>query len=150
MLRGADRLRRASRWLRGRFSRAALILLYHRVADLPSDPQLLGTAPQHFADHLEVLRKGNRPMSLHALCTALPDGKMPDRAVVVTFDDGYADNLHNAKALLERRDVPATVFVTTGYLGSPREFWLGRTGPAVAAARDVAPHDPSNHRRRLL
>jgi peptidoglycan/xylan/chitin deacetylase (PgdA/CDA1 family) len=43
--------------------------------------------------------------------------------VVVTFDDGYADNLHHAKPLLERYGIPATVFVTSDYIGQEHEFW---------------------------
>jgi peptidoglycan/xylan/chitin deacetylase (PgdA/CDA1 family) len=98
-------------------------LVYHRINELRSDPWALGVTPRRFAEHLEVLRDCARPIRLEQLSGALLDGSLPDRSVVVTFDDGYADNLYNAKPLLERYDVPATVFVTTGYVGSGREFW---------------------------
>jgi peptidoglycan/xylan/chitin deacetylase (PgdA/CDA1 family) len=101
-----------------------LILLYHRVRTSPCfDPYVLGVTPEHFAEHLEVLQRQARPMHLRQLVRALRDGSLPRRAVVVTFDDGYADNLHHAKPLLERFDFPATVFVTTGYIGQAHEFW---------------------------
>jgi len=100
-----------------------LILLYHRVATLKSDPWGLAVTPGRLAEHLEVLREYTTPMKLGDLSVALRDGRVPDRCVVVTFDDGYLDNLRNAKPLLERHRVPVTVFVASGFIGDRREFW---------------------------
>jgi peptidoglycan/xylan/chitin deacetylase (PgdA/CDA1 family) len=121
---GSRRMRQVARRLRARFSSKVLILLYHRVRPVPCcDPYALGVTPEHFAEHLEILRQHARPMRLQQLMRALQEGNLPRRAVVVTFDDGYADNLYNARPILERQDFPATVFVTTGYVDQAREFW---------------------------
>ena len=101
----------------------AVILLYHRIAEVTSDPWTLAVTPAHFAEHLQVLKERLAVLSLSHLSEALRDGTLSDRSVVVTFDDGYADNLHVAKPLLERYNVPATVFVTTGALADARGFW---------------------------
>lgn len=98
------------------------ILLYHRVEDLPSDPQRMCVGRNHFDEHLAVLRTRFRPVSLSAAVEAAQKGDL-DREVAVTFDDGYADNFLNAKPLLETHGIPATVFVTTDYVDSKREFW---------------------------
>lgn len=119
-----QKLRRAASQIRNRFRPGVLILLYHRIVETPSDPYLLNVTPQHFKEHLEILRKqGCTVMHLQELTQALQDGTLPHRAVVVTFDDGYVDNLCNAKPLLEHHEIPATVFVTSGYVGQDREFW---------------------------
>lgn len=120
---GIKRLGRAARRLRNQLAPGGLVLLYHRVGESGSDPFGLSVTPRHFGEHLEVLRKLGRPMSLQQLVQALRRGERPRRAVVVTFDDGYADNLHNARPLLERYDIPATVFVATGHIEDKREFW---------------------------
>lgn len=118
-MRGMWRLRR---WAR-RIAPKAILLLYHRVAEVPTDPQLLCVSPQHFAEHLEVLRRNYHPLSLRSLRRRLALNLWPPRSVVVTFDDGYADNLHQARPLLETADIPATVFVVAGQVDSSREFW---------------------------
>jgi peptidoglycan/xylan/chitin deacetylase (PgdA/CDA1 family) len=110
-------------WKRRGGTRQPVALLYHRVADLRADPHLLGISQKHFHDHLEVIRSDAKPRSLIEVVDALNRGCDVDPAtVVLTFDDGYADNLYNAKAGLEQHAIPATFFVTTAYVGSGREF----------------------------
>jgi peptidoglycan/xylan/chitin deacetylase (PgdA/CDA1 family) len=113
-------IRRLKRW----FAPRALILVYHRISDAALDPWSLSVRPDHFAEHLSVLQRSFHPTSLQTLSQSLREGRrVKPKSVVITFDDGYADNLHNAAPLLERFDCPATVFIVSGALGSPREFW---------------------------
>jgi peptidoglycan/xylan/chitin deacetylase (PgdA/CDA1 family) len=118
-----DKLRSAGDWLRSKFTSGAIILVYHRIAELALDPQRLSVSPKYFTEHLEILKKYCSPLSLNQLNGMLSEGELPRNPVVMTFDDGYADNLAQAKPLLERNDIPATVFVTAGQVGSGREFW---------------------------
>ena len=117
------RLRETGEWLRRKVSSGGLILLYHRIARLSSDPQLLAVKPQYFAEHLEIIKKKCTPLSLKDLSGAFEEKTFPVHPVAITFDDGYADNCTDAKPLLERYAIPATIFVTAGYVGSGREFW---------------------------
>ncbi len=122
-IRGIGRIKNIARRITNACVPRALILLYHRVVELPSDPQLLCVSRRHFAEHLDVLRKHCSPTRLKDIEHALRRQRPGRPAAVVTFDDGYADNLYNAKPLLQRQDIPATVFAATGYIGSEREFW---------------------------
>ncbi|WP_310490053.1 polysaccharide deacetylase family protein [Chamaesiphon sp. VAR_69_metabat_338] len=97
--------------------------MYHRVAELDIDPWSLCVTPQHFAEHLAVIKEIAHPISLQQLNRDRQQGTIPHRAVAISFDDGYADNLDLAKPILESYGIPATMFVSTGYLGAQREFW---------------------------
>ncbi|MGD8751437.1 MAG: polysaccharide deacetylase family protein [Anaerolineales bacterium] len=116
-----NRAQKAASWLGSRFINSALVLGYHRVADVSHDPFDICITPQHFAEHLEVLRRYAHPVGLQELMQRLINGNLPPGAVALTIDDGYADNLYHAKPLLEHYQIPATIFVATGNLG--REFW---------------------------
>src|SRR6516164_179587 len=122
MMRGLTKLKRAGNWVKRRFLPKCLILLYHRIAEQSNDPWNLCVSPQHFQEHLEVLKNHFPTLSLTRLTRVIRDGHMKE-GVSITFDDGYSDNLREAKPLLERFDVPAMVFVTSGYTGKNREFW---------------------------
>ena len=101
----------------------AIILMYHRVAEADSDPWSLCVTPKHFAEQLEVLQKYGNLLHLQQLKKKLDSRQSIHRSIVITFDDGYVDNLYHAKPLLEKYDVPATVFVTTNNIGKKHEFW---------------------------
>lgn len=123
MLPGLGRIKRGWRYMSAPFRAQILILMYHRVCEVSSDPWNLCVSPRHFAEQVESLAQNYQVISLSNLVRALKERRLPKRAVVITFDDGYADNFWNAKPVLEKFDVPGTVFVTTGYLGKEGEFW---------------------------
>jgi len=113
-----------TRWQRARHGQRTLVLGYHRVAELDPDPFHLAVSPAHFEEHLEVLRAYGRPV----LFAEIGQRQDADEQVCITFDDGYADNFHTARPLLEKHDVPWTLFVATGQIGSGREFWWDQIG----------------------
>ena len=101
----------------------AIVLMYHRIADSEIDPHQLCVSPRHFAEQLSVLAQRFTPLSLPQCVEAIHQGRLPRHVAVITFDDGYADNLHAAKPLLECHGFPASLFITTGQISNPREFW---------------------------
>jgi peptidoglycan/xylan/chitin deacetylase (PgdA/CDA1 family) len=110
------------------------ILAYHRVLTLAESPRfdfdldLVSASAEDFREQMLLLKKHFSPISLTAAGTAIQAGQpLPPDAVVVTFDDGYDDNYRVAYPILRELGVPATFFVSTGYIdsGLPYDYdWL--------------------------
>jgi peptidoglycan/xylan/chitin deacetylase (PgdA/CDA1 family) len=102
---------------------AAAVLLYHRVADVASDPHSLCVPVDTFRAHMEHLAAEYRVLPLEVLADGLAEGRVPPRAVALTFDDGYLDNLTTASPILVELGLPATFFLTSAGLDGQAEFW---------------------------
>ncbi|MCO6047289.1 polysaccharide deacetylase family protein [Aeoliella sp. ICT_H6.2] len=95
------------------------ILFYHRVADNHPNPWTIGH--RAFEEQINWLARRFDVVSLTEAQRRIIHGKNRRPTAVITFDDGYADNMHFALPLLIRRNLPFTYFVTTGnvYSGEP-------------------------------
>jgi peptidoglycan/xylan/chitin deacetylase (PgdA/CDA1 family) len=100
------------------------VLLYHRVTDLETDPQLLAVSPANFDDHLEYLSSACHVLAIAEFEDILRNRKrFPANAILITFDDGYADNYLEALPILEKHKLQALFYVSTGTLGTGEEYW---------------------------
>jgi peptidoglycan/xylan/chitin deacetylase (PgdA/CDA1 family) len=98
------------------------ILSYHSVAPCPPDwIAPFAVAPAALARHLDfVVAGGHAVFTVAELARRLARDDVPTRSVAITFDDGFEDNLSIAAPLLRERALPATVFVTSGFLTARR------------------------------
>lgn len=94
------------------------VLMYHRFGTAAAgDPELWITEEQ-FAAQLRWLREHDyRTLSLDEAYAILAAGPVPQRAVLLTIDDGFAEDLQRAADLLRQHEARATVFVPAGLLG---------------------------------
>jgi peptidoglycan/xylan/chitin deacetylase (PgdA/CDA1 family) len=102
---------------------AAVILMYHRIAQLEPDTLRNCVAAERFQNHMRRLRERFEVRSLEELARALGENRLPARCVAVTLDDGYLDALTTAAPILADVGVPATVFVTSDRLDEEHEYW---------------------------
>ena len=110
------------------------ILIFHRVharADtlFPYEPDAI-----NFERLMRFVAASFRVMSLAEAAAGLARGELPARALVVTFDDGYADNAEVALPILQRCGIVASFFVSTGFLDGGR-MWNDSVIETVRACR---------------
>jgi peptidoglycan/xylan/chitin deacetylase (PgdA/CDA1 family) len=100
--------------------RTLRVLMYHKVNDVEGNSVTVPVS--QFEEQMAQLRElGYTPISLDRVIDHYVDGApLPAGAVLITFDDGYRDNLANAVPILERYGYPAVLFVPIGYLGGRR------------------------------
>ena len=94
----------------------ASILLYHHVSS--STPASTSISPEAFKSHMEYLDAHHTVVSIQDVVSAIQDNKtLPEKAVAITFDDGYANILHNAHPILADLGFPYTVFINPDEIG---------------------------------
>jgi peptidoglycan/xylan/chitin deacetylase (PgdA/CDA1 family) len=137
--------------LRAVHRRQLLIVLYHGVISAPQDPLGYTVHVAEFEHQIAILSRWFHPISLRDLTDALEGrGHLPERAVLVTFDDGYRNNLTLAAPILQRYGVPAVIHAATGYLGTDRILWVEEIRLRILHCRRETVPMPSGQLDRLL
>ena len=140
-------LRIVGRW----FGRDRLaVLAYHRVVDHAASGfvgfvQNASASPESFAEQMRLVAAKYNPISISDVTDAVDGRLLPDRALLVTFDDGYRDNYDVALPTLTEYSIPAVVFLATNHIGSDDPFWWASRRSARRMTLGIA---PPSHRTR--
>lgn len=135
--------------LRAALHRDVRILAYHRVlpsvapVDFRFDLDLVSASSEAFRRQLDIVRRRFVPMRFDELADCLDHGRrIPSRAVLITFDDGYDDNYRIAFPLLREAGLSAMFFVSSGHIASGRPYaydWLVHMLCTTTQPRLLAP-----------
>jgi peptidoglycan/xylan/chitin deacetylase (PgdA/CDA1 family) len=118
--------------------RRSVVFGYHGVGEPHSrlDPHFLRVAPDRLAAQIELLRDaGFRFVTVAELAELGDGGAPPPGYAALSFDDGMEDNHSQLLPILERYDIPATVYVSTGLIGQSNP-WLAEGTEARMMTRD--------------
>lgn len=123
---------------------ALTVVMYHRVLS-PQDPRWATCDPDYtisdalFAETLRFFKRHYRVVGLGDVAAARRGERpLPPRALLVTFDDGWADNADYALPVLEREGVPGVIFTVADAIGRDAAFWQEQMVAAFRAGRLAA------------
>ena len=128
----------------GAANREIPILLYHRVGHTRGH---LTVTPERFAaDLAELAAAGYRTITLEQFEAFLQDRnvELPDKPVLITFDDGYRDNYEQAFPLLQRYNMQAAFFIITGMIGQPERLSGAQIREMAGAGMSFGSHTVSH------
>lgn len=112
-----------------------LILIYHRVLDEPDFMRPDEIDKEIFLWHMDLISNYFNVLPLNLALERMREDSLPSRAVCITFDDGYADNLYNATPILLKNNITATFFIASDYLDGGR-MWNDSVIEAVRKIED--------------
>lgn len=123
------------------------VLAYHRVWDItdennfPFDVELVSASVADFDWQMEYVRENFNPITFRTWLRVL-EGELdsPPRPLIVTFDDGFDDNYHHAYPILAALEIPATIFLSTGYIDTDRTYWYDRLAHLILRSPDRTFH----------
>ncbi len=96
------------------------VLIFHRVHAVEDPLFSREITAERFDQMMALVSRGFRVLDLERAARDLAAGRLPSRAIAITFDDGYADNHDIALPILKKHGLPATFFVATGFLDGGR------------------------------
>lgn len=115
------------------------ILAYHKVGDVK---ELYSVAPGEFEKQMAYLAEhGYTAISLAELTAHMTTGRpLPAKPVVITFDDGYADNYRAALPIMERYGMKATIFIITDFVGEEPYLTWDEIRAMSAGGMEIGSH----------
>lgn len=140
------------------------ILAYHRIYNLDEckeykfDADLISANSTEFEWQVKYVLKNYNPITFRELIRALEGKrKLPLRPLLITFDDGFEDNYVNAFPILKKYRVPATIFISTDYIGQEETFWFDKVVYLLNVSKNInlssipeSGIEIENHSRNML
>ncbi|MDD2800545.1 MAG: polysaccharide deacetylase family protein [Methylococcaceae bacterium] len=107
-----------------------IILMYHMISEPQTAAEVrFACPPKQFEKHLQLLlKKGYTPVSINQVSNYYTQNiPLPDKAVLITLDDGFEDNYLNALPIFQRYHIPALIYLATGLIGKTNQWMTSPT-----------------------
>lgn len=118
------------------------VLNYHRIYDVPNDGTftfdqgLISATTAQFRAQMVHVKQHYNPIRFSDLFAWMDHRQsLPKRPVLITFDDGHADNYTHAYPILRELDLPAAIFLSTQYIDTGELFWFESVANTIMEAK---------------